>query len=186
MGEQIKADICVIGAGAAGLTVAAAAAAFGEKVVLLEKGRMGGDCLNSGCVPSKALITASKYAHSMRKANLFGISSVEPRIDFQAVHNHIHSVIGAIAPNDSVERFESLGVRVIRKAGWFKDARTLVTADEEHEIKARAFVIATGSSPAIPPIEGIRTVRYLTNESIFSLTDKPKRLVIVGGGCDRR
>lgn len=182
MSEQIKADICVIGAGSGGLTVAAAAAAFGEQVVLLEKGQMGGDCLNTGCVPSKALIASAHHADSMRKANLFGISSVEPRVDFQAVHDHIHSVIGAIAPNDSVERFEGLGVRVIQQAGHFSDPRTVVTADDMYEIKARAFVIATGSSAAIPPIEGMDRVSYLTNETIFSLTERPKHLVIIGGG----
>nr|WP_321455142.1 FAD-dependent oxidoreductase [uncultured Cohaesibacter sp.] len=182
MSETISADICVIGAGSGGLSVAAAAAVFGEKVVLLEKGKMGGDCLNTGCVPSKALIAAAKYAQSMRKANRFGISSVEPRVDFQAVHDHIEAVIRDIAPNDSVERFEGLGVTVINKAARFKDARTVITDDEETEIKARAYVIATGSSPAMPPIEGIETIRYLTNESIFSLTEKPDRLVIIGGG----
>ena len=182
MTELIKADICVIGAGSGGLTVAAAAAAFGEKVVLLEKGKMGGDCLNYGCVPSKAMIAAGKHAHSMRKANIFGISSVEPNVDYQAVHDHIHSVIAAIEPNDSVERFEGLGVQVIQQAGQFKDAKTVVTADGETEIQARAFVIATGSSAAKLPIEGLDEVDYLTNETVFNLTERPEKLVIIGGG----
>ena len=182
MTEQIKADICVIGAGSGGLTVAAAAAAFGEKVVLLEKGKMGGDCLNYGCVPSKAMIAAGKQAHTMRKAHLFGISSVEPNVDYQAVHDHIHSVIAAIEPNDSVERFEGLGVQVIQQAGQFKDAKTVVTADGETEITARAFVIATGSSAATLPIPGLDAVNYLTNETVFDLTERPKKLVIIGGG----
>ncbi|WP_321448161.1 FAD-dependent oxidoreductase [uncultured Cohaesibacter sp.] len=182
MSEQIKTDICVIGAGSGGLTVAAAAAAFGEDVVLLEKSQMGGDCLNTGCVPSKALIAAAHHAENMRKANLFGISSVEPRVDFQAVHDHVHSVIGAIAPNDSVERFEGLGVRVIQQAGHFTDKRTVATADGQYEIKARSFVIATGSSAAVPPIEGIERIPYFTNETIFSLTERPEHLVIIGGG----
>lgn len=182
MTEQIKADICVIGAGSGGLTVAAAAAAFGEKVVLLEKGKMGGDCLNYGCVPSKAMIAAGKQAHSMRNAHPFGISSVEPRVDYQAVHDHIHAVIAAIEPNDSVERFEGLGVQVIQQAGQFKDAKTVVTADGETEITARAFVIATGSSAAKLPIPGLDAVNYLTNETIFTLTARPEKLVIIGGG----
>ncbi len=182
MSEQIRADICVIGAGSGGLTVAAAAAAFGETVVLFEKGDMGGDCLNTGCVPSKAMIAAAKHAQSMREASRFGVSSVEPRIDYQAVHDHIHSVIAAIAPNDSLERFEALGVRVIKAAARFKDKRTVVSADGEIEVKARAFVIATGSSPAIPPISGLETVDYLTNETFFSLTERPERLVVIGGG----
>ncbi|WP_319486914.1 FAD-dependent oxidoreductase [uncultured Cohaesibacter sp.] len=182
MSEQIRADICVIGAGSGGLTVAAAMAAFGETVVLFEKGDMGGDCLNTGCVPSKAMIAAAKRAQSMREASQFGVSSVEPRVDYRAVHDHIHSVIAAIAPNDSVERFESLGVQVIKSAARFKDKRTVVSADGEIEVKARAFVIATGSSPAIPPISGLDTVDYLTNETLFSLTERPERLVIIGGG----
>nr|WP_319391297.1 FAD-dependent oxidoreductase [uncultured Cohaesibacter sp.] len=182
MSEQIRADICVIGAGSGGLTVAAAMAAFGETVVLFEKGDMGGDCLNTGCVPSKAMIAAAKHAQSMREASRFGVSSVEPRIDYQAVHDHIHSVIAAIAPNDSVERFEALGVRVIKAAARFKDKRTVVSANGEIEVKARAFVIATGSSPAIPPISGLETVDYLTNETFFSLTERPERLVVIGGG----
>ncbi|WP_119306047.1 dihydrolipoyl dehydrogenase family protein [Cohaesibacter haloalkalitolerans] len=182
MSEQFRADICIIGAGSGGLTVAAAMAAFGETVVLFEKGDMGGDCLNTGCVPSKAMIAAAKRAQSMREASRFGVSSVEPRIDYQAVHDHIRSVIAAIAPNDSVERFEALGVRVIKSAARFKDKRTVVSADGEIEVKARAFVIATGSSPAIPPISGLDTVDYLTNETFFSLTERPDKLVIIGGG----
>lgn len=182
MTEQIKADICVIGAGSGGLSVAAAAAAFGEKVVLLEKGKMGGDCLNYGCVPSKAMIAAGKQAHVMRHADPFGIASVEPDIDYQAVHDHIHSVIAAIEPNDSVERFEGLGVQVIQQAGQFKDAKTIVTADRKTEISARHFVISTGSSAAKLPIEGLDKVNYLTNETVFSLTEQPKKLVIIGGG----
>ncbi|PLW76200.1 dihydrolipoyl dehydrogenase family protein [Cohaesibacter celericrescens] len=182
MTKQIKTDICVIGAGSGGLTVAAAAAAFGENVILLEKGKMGGDCLNYGCVPSKAMIAAGKQAHAMRKANLFGISSVEPNVDYSAVHDHIHAVIGAIAPNDSVERFESLGVKVIQQAGQFKDAKTVVTANGKTEITARRFVIATGSSAAKLPIKGLDDVDYLTNETVFSLTERPQKLVIIGGG----
>ena len=182
MSEQIQTDICVIGAGSGGLTVAAAAAAFGEKVVLLEKGAMGGDCLNYGCVPSKAMIAAGKHAHAMRQANRFGISSVEPRVDYKSVHDHIHGVIGSIAPNDSAERFEAMGVRVIRQAGHFTSPKTLQTADGSITITARNFVIATGSSPAIPPIEGIEGVLYLTNETLFDLTERPEYLVIIGGG----
>lgn len=182
MAKQIDADICVIGAGSGGLTIAAAAAVFGEKVVLLEKGKMGGDCLNYGCVPSKAMIAAGKQAHLMRHGADFGIKNVEPDIDYQAVHDHIHAVIAAIEPNDSVERFEALGVKVITKAGKFKDAKTVVTADGKTEIKARYFVIATGSSAAIPPIKGLDKVKYLTNETIFSLTERPEKLAIIGGG----
>lgn len=182
MTEVIKPDICVIGAGSGGLSVAAAAAAFGEKVVLLEKGKMGGDCLNYGCVPSKAMIAAGKQAHVMRTASPFGIASVEPDVDYQGVHDHIRSVIGAIEPNDSVERFEGLGVQVIQQAGLFKDAKTVVTADGKTEIKARYFVISTGSSAAKLPIPGLDEVNYLTNETVFDLTEQPEKLVVIGGG----
>ncbi|MCV6576231.1 MAG: FAD-dependent oxidoreductase [Cohaesibacter sp.] len=182
MTEQIKADICVIGAGSGGLSVAAAAAAFGEKVVLLEKAKMGGDCLNYGCVPSKAMIAAGKQAQTIRDAVKFGVNAGEPEVNYQAVHDHIHSVIAAIEPNDSVERFEGLGVQVIQQAGKFKDAKTVVTADGKTEISARHFVISTGSSAAKLPIEGLNDVNYLTNETIFSLTEQPKKLVIIGGG----
>ncbi len=182
MTEQIKADICVIGAGSGGLSVAAAAAAFGEKVVLLEKAKMGGDCLNYGCVPSKAMIAAGKQAQAIRDAVKFGVSAGEPEVNYQAVHDHIHSVIAAIEPNDSVERFEGLGVQVIQQAGKFKDAKTVVTADGKTEITARHFVISTGSSAAKLPIEGLDDVNYLTNETIFDLTEQPQKLVIIGGG----
>ena len=180
MSDILRPDICVIGAGSAGLTVAAAGAAFGASVVLLEKGKMGGDCLNYGCVPSKALIAAAKHAHAIVEAGAFGVSAGEVKVDFKRVHDHIHEVIAAIHPNDSEERFTGLGVNVIRAAGRFIDRRTLLTG--ETEIKARRFVIATGSSPLVLPIPGLDTVPYFTNESIFDLTRLPKHLVIIGGG----
>ena len=120
-GQKIEADLCVIGAGSGGLVVAAAAATLGVKVVLIEKHKMGGDCLNYGCVPSKALIAAGRRAHAMRTSAPFGISPVEPAIDHAAVHAHVQSVIAAIAPNDSVERFKGLGVQVIQAPGRFLD-----------------------------------------------------------------
>jgi pyruvate/2-oxoglutarate dehydrogenase complex dihydrolipoamide dehydrogenase (E3) component len=173
-------DICVIGAGSGGLSVAAAAAQLGRKVVLIEKGEMGGDCLNSGCVPSKSLIAAARLAHELRGGAAFGIRPAAPAVDFKAVHDHVHGVIAAIAPNDSVERFEKLGVRVIKAAAQFKDRETVVANGEE--IRARRFVIATGSTAAVPPIPGLADVNYLTNESVFDLTALPRRLVIIGGG----
>lgn len=180
MTKTLTPDICVIGAGSGGLTVAAGAAAFGVSVVLVEKGKMGGDCLNYGCVPSKALIAAGKHAHAMRNGARFGIADAEPDIDFRKVGRHVHRVIDAIAPNDSVERFTALGVRVIQDHARFKDARTVIAGDQE--IRARRFVVATGSSPAIPPIPGLDTVDVLTNETIFDLTRRPGKLVIIGGG----
>lgn len=180
MPTTLKPDICVIGAGSGGLSVAAACAAFGVSVVLVEKGRMGGDCLNYGCVPSKAMIAAGKIAQSMRHASKFGIADVEPDIDFRKVNRHIHSVIAAIAPNDSVERFTALGVRVIRAEAKFTDKRTVVAGD--HEIRARRFVVATGSSPHVPPIPGLDQIDYLTNETIFEQTRRPSHLIVIGGG----
>ncbi len=178
--EALDVDICVIGAGSGGLSVAAAAASFGRQVVLIEKHKMGGDCLNYGCVPSKALLAASKRAHAMRTSMPFGIMPVEPAINHAAVRDHVHSVIAAIAPNDSVERFTGLGVKVIQATGRFVDART-VTAGE-HRIRARRFVIATGSSPVVPPIPGLDSVPFFTNESIFENADKLPHLIVVGGG----
>ena len=178
--ETITADICVIGAGSGGLSVAAAAAAFGRKVVLIERHKMGGDCLNYGCVPSKAMIASGKRAQGMRMASQFGIAGVDPEIDMRAVHDHVHSVIAAIAPNDSVERFTGLGVRVIQAAGRFVNRSTVVAG--EYRIKARRFVIATGSTPLVPPIPGVDSVPYFTNETIFDNQERLHDLIIVGGG----
>ncbi len=180
MTTRLTPDICVIGGGSGGLTAAAAAAAFGVEVVLLEKGEMGGDCLNYGCVPSKALLAAGKHAEAMRHGSRFGIADVEPQVNFGDVNRHVRGVIEAIAPNDSIERFTALGVRVIPEAGRFADRRTVVAG--EYEIRARRFVIATGSSPMVPPIPGLDEVDYLTNETLFDQTRKPGHLIVIGGG----
>ncbi len=181
MPQHLTPDICVIGAGSGGLSVAAAAAAFGVDVVLVERGKMGGDCLNYGCVPSKALIAAANRAEEMSRAAAFGIAPAVPNIDFAAVRDHLRGVIDAIAPNDSVERFEGLGVKVIQAQGRFIDGRTLIAGD--HRIAARRFVIATGSSPLVPEIAGLETVPFLTNETIFDVAERPDHLVILGGGA---
>jgi len=173
-------DIAVIGAGSGGLSVAAAAAQFGQKVVLFEKGKMGGDCLNYGCIPSKALIAAAKHAHAMRSGGKFGVAAQEPAIDFQAVHDHVHRVIAAIAPNDSQERFEKLGVHVVRAEARFCDAASIVADGQVYA--ARRFVIATGSRAAIPPIPGLADVPHFTNETLFDNTVRPAHLIIIGGG----
>ncbi|MGD9670857.1 MAG: NAD(P)/FAD-dependent oxidoreductase [Hyphomicrobiaceae bacterium] len=177
---RLSVDLCVIGAGSGGLSVAAAAAAFGQRVVLIEKGRMGGDCLNYGCVPSKALIAAAHRAHAMRTSAPFGIRPVVPEIDARAVHDHVHGVIAAIAPNDSVERFEGLGVKVIQASGRFIDKQTVSAGD--FEITARRFVVATGSSPLVPPIPGLAETPYFTNETIFDNAAPIGHLIVVGGG----
>ena len=178
--QLLTPDICVIGAGSGGLTVAAAAASFGVDVVLIESGKMGGDCLNYGCVPSKALIAAAKQAHSKIESVKFGVEFPEMNVDFKGVHDHIRHVISTIEPHDSVERFEGLGVKVILAAGKFIDNATVQAAD--YQIKARRFVVSTGSSPAVPPIPGLQEVPYFTNETIFENTEKLDHLIVVGGG----
>ena len=173
-------DLCVIGAGSGGLSVAAAAAAFGVPVVLIEKGKMGGDCLNYGCVPSKALLAAARHAAAPRAASAFGLQLPRAEVDFAKVHAHVHNVIAAIAPNDSTERFTGLGVQVIAGAARFTDARTVTVGT--FEIKARRFVVATGSTAAVPPIPGLEATPFLTNETIFEVKQCPEHLVIIGGG----
>ncbi len=181
MSEVLKPDICVIGAGSAGLSVAAAAASFGVPVVLVEKGKMGGDCLNYGCVPSKALIAAAKHAEAIRAAPEFGVHPGSPtKVSFPEVNKHVHQVISAIAPNDSVERFTAMGVKVIKANARFKDPKTLLAGDVE--VQARRFVVATGSSPMVPPIPGLNKVAYFTNENLFENKRKPAKLLIIGGG----
>ena len=179
--RQITADICVIGAGSGGLSVAAGAAQLGQKTVPIERHRMGGDCLNVGCVPSKALIAAAHAAHAQRHPGPLGVAPVAPVIDFQAVHDHVHGVIAEIAPHDSVARFQALGVEVIAAEGRFIDRNTVEAGDAR--ITARRFVIATGSRPAIPPLPGLGDVPWFTNETIFELNICPRHLVVVGGGA---
>lgn len=178
--QQIETDICVIGAGSGGLSVAAGAVQMGARVVLIEGGEMGGDCLNSGCVPSKALIAAAKAAQAMRSGGQFGITPVEPEIDFGAVKDHVAKVIATIAPVDSQERFEGLGCTVIR--AWARFVGPDRVEAGEVQIKARRFVIATGSRPLVPPIPGLEGVPYLTNETIFDLRERPAHLIVIGGG----
>jgi pyruvate/2-oxoglutarate dehydrogenase complex dihydrolipoamide dehydrogenase (E3) component len=181
MPEILQPDICVIGAGSGGLSVAAAAAAFGVPVVLVERGRMGGDCLNYGCVPSKSLLAAARHAAAFTRAADFGVTYAPPVIDFAKVRAHVRGVIAAIAPNDSTARFTGLGVRVIEGMAQFKDAATVAVGDA-FEIRARRFVIATGSSPAIPPIPGLAETPHFTNETIFDLAECPAHLVVIGAG----
>ncbi|MDP1908597.1 MAG: FAD-dependent oxidoreductase, partial [Hyphomicrobium sp.] len=178
MVEILKPDVCVIGGGSGGLSVAAAAAAFGVPVVLIEAGKMGGDCLNTGCVPSKALLAAAKHAHAMRSGGAFGVDAAAVDVDFTKVRAHVQRVIAAIAPVDSTERLTGLGVRVIKGHAAFKDKRTVAVGDK-FEIRARRFVIATGSTPALPPIPGLDQGPYLTNESIFDLDALPAHLIVI-------
>lgn len=180
MSNVLKPDLCIIGAGSAGLSIAAGAAQMGASVVLIEAHRMGGDCLNTGCVPSKALLAAAKAARSVAKAERFGIHTGPPRVDFDAVRRHVHGVIATIAPHDSVERFTGLGCTVIEARARFLDANT-VEADGKR-IAARRFVIATGSSAAVPPIPGLDDGPFLTNETIFDNAILPEHLLVIGAG----
>jgi len=180
MSEMLKTDVCVIGAGSGGLSVAAGAVQMGAGVVLVEKGEMGGDCLNTGCVPSKALLAAAEKAQAARDASGFGVQVSRPKIDWTAVNRHVHGVIAAIAPNDSVARFEGLGVQVVRARAEFVDGRTLCAGDTT--IRAKYFVIATGSSPFVPPIPGLDEVDYFTNETLFANEQVIEHLIVIGGG----
>jgi pyruvate/2-oxoglutarate dehydrogenase complex dihydrolipoamide dehydrogenase (E3) component len=178
--ERIVADMCVIGAGSGGLSVAAGASQLGMKTVLIERGKMGGDCLNYGCVPSKALLAAAKRAKAARFNGAFGLSDAPPVVDFPVVMWHVHEVIEAIAPNDSVERFEGMGVRVIRASARFIAPRDVAAGDVT--VIARRIVIATGSSPSVPPIPGLKDAPFLTNETVFENTVLPDHLIVIGGG----
>jgi pyruvate/2-oxoglutarate dehydrogenase complex dihydrolipoamide dehydrogenase (E3) component len=180
MVRTLTPDLCVIGAGAGGLAVAAGAAQLGADVVLVEQGAMGGDCLNSGCVPSKSMIAAARLAHSWRHGAALGLCCQPPRIDFAAVADSVGRVIARLAPNDSVERFQGLGVTVLPAMGRFTGPRTLRAGDAE--IRPRRFVIATGSQPAVPPIPGLARLAYLTNETVFHNRTLPEHLIVIGGG----
>ncbi len=173
-------DICIIGAGSAGLSIASGAAQLGRSVVLFEAGEMGGDCLNAGCVPSKAFLKAGKLAQARRQGADMGIKAVEPEIDFEAVKAHVKDVIATIAPVDSQERFEGLGCTVIREFASFKDANTVHS--ETTEVKAKRFVVCTGSRASAPPIPGLDSVEYLTNEEIFDVDELPEHLLVIGAG----
>ncbi len=180
MASRLECDLCVVGAGAAGLSVAVGGAQLGARTVLFERGAMGGDCLNYGCVPSKALLAAAHAAHTIRAAQHFGVRATSVEVDFPAVMAHVHEVIGQIAPHDSVERLESLGVRVIRATAEFASPRELSGGGVC--VRARRFVIAAGSSAVIPAVQGIESVPVLTNENLFTLQERPRHLLIIGGG----
>ncbi|MEZ5923630.1 MAG: FAD-dependent oxidoreductase [Hyphomicrobiaceae bacterium] len=175
-----KVDIAVIGGGSGGLSVAAGAAQLGARVLLAEGKKMGGDCLNWGCVPSKALIAAGAAARAVRASGRFGINGHEPAVDYKAVHDHIHGVIAEIAPHDSVERFEKLGVDVVQARARFVTPTELEVGGIR--VEARRFVIATGSRAFVPAIPGLDKTPFLTNETIFDLVERPGHLIVVGGG----
>ena len=179
--REIKADICIIGAGSAGLSTAYAGANLGLTTVLFEGAAMGGDCLNHGCVPSKALLAAAKAANDMRGTEKFGVTiNAEPEVNWQKVRDHVQGVIDHIAPVDSVERFESFGTIVISEFAKFEDEKTVVS--DTTRVTAKRIVIATGSTAFIPPIPGLKETPYLTNHTIFTTPDFPEKLIVLGGG----
>lgn len=173
-------DTIVIGGGAAGLTAAGGLAMFGRKVALIEAGDMGGECLNNGCVPSKALIAAAAKAQQAQTAR-FGVTPGKTRVDYSGVHAHVHGAIATIAPHDSQETFEGMGVEVYRRRAELLGKGEVKVGTQI--LSAPRIVIATGSRPFIPPIEGVEYVPYLTNETIFNLKTLPKHLIIVGAGA---
>jgi len=177
---RIETDLCVIGAGSAGLSAAAGAVQMGARVVLIEAAKMGGDCLNYGCVPSKAMLASAKHAAAMTGGAGLGVAPVAPQVDFAAVKDHVERVIAGIAPHDSQERFEGLGVEVIRGHACFVSPGELEV--DGRRITARRFVIATGSQPLVPPIPGLDAVPYLTNETVFGVRARPEHLIVIGGG----
>ena len=180
MTQLLTPDLCVIGAGAGGLAVAAGAAQLGAAVVLVERAKMGGDCLNFGCVPSKALLAAARLADLGRRGAGFGIDYAAPRIDFAAVADGVRRVVAGLAPHDSAERFEALGVTVLRAEAHFTGPRLVRAGDTL--IRPRRFVVATGSRPYVPDIPGLAAAPYLTNETLFDNIRRPQHLIVIGGG----
>lgn len=176
-----KRDLVIIGGGAGGLVVASVAAQLGLKVTLIEKAaKLGGDCLHYGCVPSKALIHSARIAFLMRRGPEFGLQACEPEVDLGKIADHVQAVIDRIQMHDDPERFRGYGCDVVFGAATFTDSRSVKVNDLV--IPGRRFVIATGSQPFIPLIEGLEGAGYLTNEDLFSLRELPRRLVVLGGG----
>ncbi|MEO1395579.1 MAG: mercuric reductase [Cyanobacteria bacterium J06634_5] len=177
---SVEYDLVVIGGGSAGLVAASAGAQINAKVALIEKHLLGGDCLHYGCVPSKSLIHAAQIAYNVKTASRFGVYTNEPTIKLDEAMGHVKSVVDTIQIHDSAERFEKLGVDVIFGMGQFVDEKTFEV--NGRQLKARAFLVATGSRPAPPPVEGLKEAGFLTNEQIFSVTDRPDALAVIGAG----
>ncbi|MDD2761506.1 MAG: FAD-dependent oxidoreductase, partial [Methylomonas sp.] len=173
-------DICVIGGGAAGLVVAVGAATLGVKAALVEKSALGGDCLHYGCIPSKTLIQSAKVAHTLANAERFGLPAHKPDIELNAVMRHVQQVIHQLEAHDSPERFEAMGVDVVFGAGQFLSKEAFQVGNRS--LRAKNFVIATGTCPTIPPLPGLAKTPYLTNETLFSVKEPIRHLLILGGG----
>lgn len=174
-------NMIVIGAGAAGLVTSYIAATLKSKVLLIEKHKMGGDCLNTGCVPSKALIRTAKVVHYAQRAKEFGLKSVSVEFDFADVMNRIQDVISKIEPHDSVERYTRLGVECLQGEARIVDRNTVEVNGQR--LRTRTIVIATGASPIIPKLAGVEKIQPLTSENIWQLKELPKRLLVLGGGA---
>ena len=177
---QFDDNLVVIGAGSAGLVTSYIAAAVKARVSLVEKHQMGGDCLNTGCVPSKALIRSAKIAHYLQRSGEFGLDNVSAKVNFRHVMERVQAVIDKVAPHDSVERYSGLGVRCIHGAAQLISPWEVVVAGQT--ITARNIVIATGGRPYVPPLAGLETVSYYTSDTIWSLRDKPDTMLVIGGG----
>ncbi|MCO1334373.1 FAD-dependent oxidoreductase [Microbulbifer sp. OS29] len=188
--KKFDRNLIVIGAGAAGLVTAYISAAVKAKVTLIESGKMGGDCLNTGCVPSKALIMCARLAHGARRSSNFGVILPEPSIDFPRVMQHVRDSIKAIEPNDSVERYTELGVEVLKGTAALVDPWTVKivhSSGSEKNLTARAIVLAAGAEPIVPPFPGLDRVSYLTSDTLWErlsqLQAPPQRLTLLGGGA---
>ena len=178
-------NLIVIGGGSAGLVSAYIAAAVKARVTLVEKHKLGGDCLNTGCVPSKALIRSAKFLSHVQRASEFGIDAAEAKVDFARVMERVQSVIRAVEPHDSAERYTGLGVDVVEGTAKITSPWTVDITDADGQTRTlttRAIVIATGARPAVPPIPGLETVGYLTSDTLWDLRELPRRLVVLGGG----
>tara|TARA_R110000868_G_scaffold158036_4_gene385918 strand:+ start:86473 stop:87888 length:1416 start_codon:yes stop_codon:yes gene_type:complete len=177
----MKYDLIIIGGGAGGLTVASVASQLGLKTALIEKQeKLGGDCLHFGCVPSKTLIKAATIAHEMRHADKYGLTAHEPKIDLAKINQHVQSVIDQIQPHDDPERFRGYGCEVLFGEAKFINKKTIELNGEQ--LTAKRFVLATGSRPSAPPIPGLDSIDYLTNETLFQQQQLPKHLLILGAG----
>jgi NADPH-dependent 2,4-dienoyl-CoA reductase/sulfur reductase-like enzyme len=177
-------NLVVIGGGSGGLVSAYIAAAVKAKVTLIEGDRMGGDCLNTGCVPSKALIRSARFLRRVRRAERLGVVGASAEVDFAGIMGRVHRVIAEVEPHDSVERYTALGVEVIQGHARLVSPWTVEidTPTGARTLTSRAIVIATGAAPIVPDLPGLDRVRHVTSEDLWSITEKPERLLVLGGG----
>ena len=173
-------NVIVIGGGSGGLVASLVASSLKAKVLLIEKHKMGGDCLNTGCVPSKTLLSSARRIYEIQTAGKLGIKNSSCEFEFSHIMERVHSVIKQIAPKDSRERYEKLGVKCVEGEAHFEGLNTVRVA--EQSFTTRSFIIATGASPFVPPIKGLNQVDYLTSDTLWNLRQKPEKLVIIGGG----